>query len=99
MTANAFQKKTILITGACGWLGRNLTRTVAKRSLDLELLCQLPPGMGIRFLILPSEDPSGLRALNSQIEVLRGDIRNPADCTMFCEGEKEAWVLQTPVII
>jgi nucleoside-diphosphate-sugar epimerase len=99
MTANAFQTKTILITGACGWLGRNLTRTVAKRSLDLELLFQLPHGMRIRCLILPSEDPSGLRALNNQIEVLRGDIRNPADCAMFCEGAQEAVLFHTAGII
>jgi nucleoside-diphosphate-sugar epimerase len=55
--------------------------------------------MRIRCLILPSEDPSGLRALNSQIEVLRGDIRNPADCAMFCEGAQEAVLFHTAGII
>jgi nucleoside-diphosphate-sugar epimerase len=99
MTGAAFQTKTILITGACGWLGKNLTRAVAERNLDLELLRQLPRGMRIRCLILPSEDPSGLAAISSQIEVLRGDIRNPADCARFCEGAKEAVLFHTAGII
>jgi nucleoside-diphosphate-sugar epimerase len=98
MTA-IYQTKTILITGACGWLGKNLTRAVAEHSLDLDLLHQLSRSMRIRCLILPNEDPNGLRAISSQIEVLRGDIRNPADCETFCEGAKEAVLFHTAGLI
>jgi nucleoside-diphosphate-sugar epimerase len=91
------QTKTILITGACGWLGKNLTRAVAERSLNLDLLRQVSRGMRIRCLILPSEDPSG--SISSQIEVLRGDIRNPADCATFCEGAKDAVLFHTAGLI
>jgi nucleoside-diphosphate-sugar epimerase len=98
MTAIA-QTKTILITGACGWLGKNLARAIAERSLNLDLLRQLSRGMRIRCLILPNEDPSGLRVLSSPIEVLRGDIRNPTDCATFCEGAKDAVLFHTAGLI
>ncbi|HEX4990401.1 MAG TPA: hypothetical protein VFW91_16600, partial [Candidatus Binatia bacterium] len=68
------QTKTILITGACGWLGKNFTRAVTERSINLDLLRQVSRSMRIRCLILPNEDPSGLRVLSSEIEVVRGDI-------------------------
>jgi nucleoside-diphosphate-sugar epimerase len=93
------QTKTILITGAGGWLGKNLTRAVAKRSLNVDLLGQLPRSIRIRCLILPGEDLTGLRAPSSQIEVLRGDIRNPTDCTTFCEGAKDAVLFHTAGLI
>src|SRR5262245_27215367 len=95
MTGAAFQTKTILITGACGWLGKNLTRAVAERSLDIELLRQWPRGMRIRCLILPHEDPSNLGAISSQIEVVHGDVRKPVDCGTCCEGGKEAVLFHT----
>jgi nucleoside-diphosphate-sugar epimerase len=82
------QTKTILITGACGWLGKNLTRAVTERSINLDLLRHVSRSMRIRCLILPYEDPSGLRVLSSEIEVVRGDIRNAADCATFCEGAR-----------
>jgi nucleoside-diphosphate-sugar epimerase len=99
MTAAALQTKTILITGAGGWLGNNLTRAVAERRLDLDLLHELPRSMRIRCLIFPSEDPSRLGAISNQIEVLHGDIRNPADCAAFCDGVKEAVLFHTAGII
>lgn len=91
--------KTILITGASGWLGKNLTRAVAERSLNLDLLRELSPSARVRCLILPHEDPSGLRVLGSQIEVSRGDIRNPADCAAFCEGARDSVLFHTAGLI
>lgn len=93
------QTKTILITGACGWLGKNFTRAVTERSINLDLLRQVSRSMRIRCLILPNEDPSGLRVLSSEIEVVRGDIRNAADCATFCEGAKGAVLFHTAGLI
>lgn len=93
------QTKTILITGASGWLGKNLSRAVAERSLNLDVLSQLSRALRIRCLILPNEDPSALRALSSKIEVLPGDIRNPADCERFCEGANDALLFHTAGLI
>ena len=89
----------ILITGASGWLGRNLIRAVAERSLDMDLFREWPRGLRIRCLILPNEDPSGLRSISSQIEVMQGDVRNPADCARFCEGAKGAVLFHTAGVI
>jgi nucleoside-diphosphate-sugar epimerase len=93
------QTKTILVTGACGWLGKNLTRAVVERNLELDVLHDLPRGMRIRCLRLPSEDLNGLRAIRSEIDVLHGDIRNAADCARFCEGAKDAVLFHTAGLI
>jgi nucleoside-diphosphate-sugar epimerase len=89
----------ILITGACGWLGQNLSRAVAKRSLDLDLPHELSHGLRIRCLILPKDDPNELRAISSQIEAVQGDVRSPTDCARFCEGAKGAVLFHTAGII
>lgn len=89
----------ILITGASGWLGRNLTRTVAERSLDIDLYREWPRDIDIRCMILPNEDPTALRFIRSRIEIMQGDIRNPADCARFCEGAKGALLFHTAGII
>lgn len=95
----ASQADIILITGASGWLGKSLTRVIAERNLDLDVLHQLPCSLRIRCLILPKEDTSGLTAISSQIEVMRGDIRDPADCMRFCEGAKGAVLFHTAGVI
>jgi len=72
---------------------------VTERSINLDLLRQVSRSMRIRCLILPNEDPSGLRVLSSEIEVVRGDIRNAADCATFCEGAKGAVLFHTAGLI
>jgi nucleoside-diphosphate-sugar epimerase len=87
----------ILITGARGWLGKRLTRVIAERTLDLDVMRELPDGLRIRCLILPGEDPAELRAMG--VEVMQGDLRNPADCASFCAGASGAVLLHTAGII
>src|SRR5260370_38721509 len=85
----------ILITGALGWLGKRLTRVIADRSLDFEFLKNLPESTRIRCLILPGNEGAELRALGSQVEVVQGALRNPADCQRFCEGAVGALLVHT----
>jgi nucleoside-diphosphate-sugar epimerase len=87
----------ILVTGAQGWLGKRLTRLLAERKLDLELMGELPPQLRIRAFILPHEDPTELRAMG--VEVMQGDLRREADCVRFCEGAQGAVLLHTAGII
>jgi nucleoside-diphosphate-sugar epimerase len=87
----------ILVTGSHGWLGKRLIRVIVERSLDLELVRELPPKLRIRGLVLPGEDATELLALG--VEVMQGDLRNPGDCARFCEGAKGAVLLHTAGII
>jgi nucleoside-diphosphate-sugar epimerase len=93
------QPEMILIAGASGWLGRNLTRVVAQRSLDIDLLREWPRGLRIRCLVLPHEKPGELNVISDQIEVVHGDLRNPTDCAKFCEGAKGAVLFHTAGVI
>jgi nucleoside-diphosphate-sugar epimerase len=89
----------ILITGASGWLGKNLSRAIGERSLDLDFPYELPHRLRIRCLILPKDDPNELTAFGSQIEPVQGDVRSPTDCARFCEGAKGAVLFHTASII
>ena len=97
------QTDQILITGARGWLGKRLTRVIAGRSLDLDVLRDLPPTLRLRCMVLPSEDPAELRDMGAvggcRVEVMQGDVRNPADCARFFEGARGAVLMHTAGII
>ena len=87
----------LLVTGAAGWLGKRLTRLVARREIRQDLFSDLPRTLSIRALILPGEDSAPLEALG--VDVFRGDLRNSADCAAFCEGARDAIVFHTAGII
>lgn len=91
------QTTQILITGAGGWLGSRLTQVIAERSLDLDVMGDLPSDLNVRCLILPSEDPADLRRYG--VDVMQGDVRNPSDCEKFCEGAKAAVLVHAAGII
>lgn len=87
----------LLITGAGGWLGKRLTRLIAKHTISLDRLANPLRSEDIRVLALPGEKADGLGALG--VEVFRGDLRNSADCTRFCEGAKNSVLLHIAGII
>ena len=72
-----------LVTGALGWLGQSLTRALVKSEWR------------IRALILPGQR----EALGDQIEVVTGDLRNPADAQRLCAGAERAVLFHTAGII
>jgi hypothetical protein len=76
-----------------GW--EKISPELSPSAVNLDLLHQFPRGVRIRCLILLRENPNDLGVLGSQIEVVRGDIRNPADCATFCEGAKDAVLFHT----
>jgi nucleoside-diphosphate-sugar epimerase len=99
-----------LITGSLGWLGKRLTRLLATGGLTHPVLRGLPGDAKIRCLILPGQEDgvSGgelrldggvdLRAMGN-VEVVAGDLRNPADCRAFCAGAEGALLLHTAGVI
>jgi nucleoside-diphosphate-sugar epimerase len=79
----------ILVTGALGWLGSRLVGL-------------LPPelaGAGIRCLVLPGQNADSLKNISDRIEIVTGDIRNPADCARFCADSRDAVLFHTAGII
>src|ERR1700722_10831052 len=85
----------ILITGALGWLGKRLTRLLAEGTYD-PLLGNRP---ALRCLVLPGQDGNELRAMGPHVEVVSGDLRQPADCARFTENARGAVLIHTAGII
>lgn len=65
--------KSVLITGGCGFLGSAIVRRVLERK----------PGK-VRVLALPGEATDNVDGLD--VEIVRGDVRNPDDCKRAVEG-------------
>ncbi len=47
-------------------------------------------GLAIRCLVLPGEDTAALRKVSPRVEVMPGDLRNPADLARFCADARGA---------
>jgi nucleoside-diphosphate-sugar epimerase len=89
----------IIVTGALGWLGVSLVEALVKGSADNEALKEPRGDLRIRCLILPGQDASVLKKISERIEVVSGDVRNPADCAKLCEDSKGAILFHTAGII
>lgn len=87
----------VLITGAGGWLGSRLAAAFARGLPDYSTLKM--PRARLRCLLLPGEDDQALRALGNQVDVVRGDLRNPEDCARFTAHAEAALLFHTAGII
>lgn len=88
-----------LVTGAAGWLGSRLVECLARGLPDHPALSSPPQDLRIRCLVLPGQDAAPLRAVSDRIEVVAGDLQNPADCARLCEGARGAVLFHTAGII
>ncbi|HRT58925.1 MAG TPA: NAD-dependent epimerase/dehydratase family protein, partial [Candidatus Paceibacterota bacterium] len=88
-----------LVTGAAGWLGSRLVECLARGLPDHPALSSPPHDLRIRCLVLPGQDAAPLRAVSGRVEVVAGDLQNPADCARFCEGARGAVLFHTAGII
>ncbi len=77
------QTKTVLVTGAAGWLGRGLLRALVEGLPEVPALAQPDARPAVRALALPGEG-GDLAGMAGRIHVIDGDVRNPADCARFC---------------
>lgn len=91
--------KQVLVTGALGWLGRGLIHALIEGLADVEALRQPDPNLRIRGMALPDDNATPLEKLSDRIEVVRGDIRQPADCARFCDQAGGAVLFHTAGII
>jgi nucleoside-diphosphate-sugar epimerase len=74
-----------LVTGAPGWLGTRLVRTLAEGIADVPALAG-GPDREIRVLALPEADVSTLQQVRGDVRIVRGDITNPASLEPFTKG-------------
>jgi nucleoside-diphosphate-sugar epimerase len=88
-----------LVTGSTGWLGKRFVRLLAARDIDHDALRELPSNLRLRCLVMPGESTAELTAMGSNVEVITGDVRNPADCARFVEGATGAYLFHTAGII
>ncbi len=89
----------ILLTGATGWLGQNLLRAL---TAGLEGCGEWNPArrrVRVRCLVPKDQDISDLECQAPEVEFVRGDLRSPHDCRLFCHQGREAIVLHTAGVI
>jgi len=87
-----------LVTGAPGWLGTRLVRTMA------EGLPDAPPFAGgsrrtIRALVLPDQDASALEKIGGTVQIVRGDLAKPESLAAFFDGAQGATVFHAAGVI
>src|ERR1700756_523097 len=75
----------IIVTGALGWLGISLVQSLIRGLPEHEALKEPRSDLRVRCLILPGQNGAPLRKISDRVEVMTGDIRNPADCARLCQ--------------
>jgi len=78
-----------LITGAPGWIGTRLVRTLLGGVPDAPFLAEPLAPRRVRCLVVPGLDPSALR-VSSLPEIVSGDLRDLAAARAFCRGAEGA---------
>jgi len=81
--------KTILITGAPGWLGTRLVRALIHGLPDYPELSNISPETEIRCLLYKGQDANVLTSISERIKVFEGDLRDPSSLMTFVENVEE----------
>src|SRR5881398_1556869 len=79
--------RTVVVTGASGWLGQNLVRALAS---DRDR---------VRCLVRTEADASLLAVIGPAIEPIVGDVRDPASLDRLFEGIGPASVFHVAGVI
>lgn len=85
----------VIVTGALGWLGFSLVESLVKGLAGHDALREPFPDLRLRCLVLPEQYAAPLKAISESIEVITGDIRNPADCARLCQDFRGATLFHT----
>jgi nucleoside-diphosphate-sugar epimerase len=79
----------VLVTGATTPAGRRLIEALL-HGLPGQPDLAPAPALRVRCLALPGEDHAALRALSDRVQILVGDLRQPANAARLCHGAKGA---------
>jgi nucleoside-diphosphate-sugar epimerase len=86
-----------IVTGAPGWLGTRLVQSLVQGLPDVPSLG--PSDRKVRCLVLPDADAKELEALGPRVEIVRGDVTDPASLEPLFAGSKGATVFHSAGII
>ena len=87
--------RTLLVTGAAGWLGQALLHALVEGLPDCPPFATPPRAARMRALVRPGEEA----ALAPGLEVVPGDVRNAADCERFCRDADGALLFHLAGVI
>jgi nucleoside-diphosphate-sugar epimerase len=82
-------ENSVVVSGAAGWLGQNLVRTLAGQ----------PGRRRIRCLVREPGDASRLEVIDPRIEVVVGDVRDPVVIDRLFEGVGDGSVFHAAAVI
>ena len=88
-----------IVTGYPGWLGNRLVRFLHEPHPDLPEDRDGPRFERIRCLVVPGANGSPARARHPEVEVVEGDIRDPAAVGRLFAGTRDATVFHLAGII
>lgn len=94
-----FGNAPVVVTGAAGWLGRRLVDVLVNGLPDHPLTTTPDIRSRIRVLVRPGDDSASLRSLSDRIDVVEGDLRDPAHCERLFEATRSAMVFHIAGII
>ena len=77
---------SVLITGAPGWLGTRLVEALLDGLPGVPALAEPDPARVIRCLTHPAADPEPLADRSPRVQVVAGDIADPAAAEALCAG-------------
>jgi nucleoside-diphosphate-sugar epimerase len=80
---------TVVVTGAAGWFGQNLVRSLAAE----------PQRDRIRCLVRSADDAARLEVVDRRIETVAGDVRDPVVIDRLFDGVGAASVFHAAAVI
>ena len=77
---------SVVMTGAPGWLGTRLVEALLQGLPGLPALSAADPYHRVRCLVHPAVDPAPLAELSPDLQVVPGDVTDPAAAAALCAG-------------
>ena len=93
------ERTTAIVTGCPGWLGNRFLNFLQEPHPDFPEGLTAPRFDRIRCLVLPDMDVSTISDRYPEVELIEGDIRDPAAVGRLCAGAEGATVFHLAGII